>query len=112
MLPSQPDGSISWALDGPSGSVAVGTVVPDVGAVSATIEIDAAYNTLSIGAFQTYRDLSWSFDIDGITHSGSVRYNIEIAVPFGASPDGVRTKLGVAGVEVPDSEISMLSAYL
>ena len=60
-----------------------------------------------------YRELSWSYLSGGATVSGSARWTLEGAIPFGAREDGVRQKLGLDNsADLPDSEIPLMKGYL
>lgn len=107
-----PTGAIAWTLKDETGAaIANGTVTPPSGAVSVELEIPAIHNTLASGVYSGYRDLSWSYEVSGVTIQDVVRYSIEALAPWGASMDGVRRKLGLASDELPDSEISLIGAY-
>lgn len=107
-----PDGDIDWELLGENGaSIATGSVVVPVDAVSVTITVDALNNTLTGGALASYRDLTWSYTVGGSVINGEQRYDIEARVPFGVSPDGVRRLLGVDRHDLPDDQIALIPAY-
>lgn len=108
-----PAGNISWSLSGPSGILTSGSIDPPDNSVSSTITVSGTYNTLTIGAYQSYRDLTWNYtDADGVVHSGNVRYILDALLPYGVSPDGVRNKLGVDSVEISDEEIELTKGFL
>lgn len=108
-----PSGNLVWKLRGPDGLVIVTqTVTIPADALSTNIQIDATENDLPSGSLTTYRDLEWTYSVNGTIINGEQRYVIEGRVPFGASVSGVRTKLGIDDVlDLPDNEISMVSAY-
>lgn len=107
-----PDGDVTWTLFDTAGAqLSSGTApVPD-GAVSIAITLDAADNTLPLGALTGTRDLDWHYTVAGLTVNGTQRYSVEARPPFGASADGVRAKLGVNEDELPDGDISLIAAF-
>lgn len=106
-----PDGNITWRLYDENGVLLVtDTFTPAAADISAVITVDPEYNLLD-GVLSGYRDLRWSYIVGSLTINGEVRYNIEAAAPWGASPSGVRNKLGIAPHELPDDEISLIRAY-
>lgn len=108
-----PDGNVTWRLlDATGAELATGAVTPAVGSVSIDIAVPATNNTLDVGDLFAVRDLDWSYNVAGAPFYDTLRYTIEARTPLGASPSGVRTKLGVGKVELPDSEISLMRAYL
>lgn len=109
-----PDAGVSWQLRDTAGTVVQSaTLTPVVGAVSATIDITALSNTLASGQLLGSRDLTWSYAISGATTNGSFRYQLEGAVPFFATEDGVRNMLGLGEVEdLSDEDIALLRGYL
>lgn len=108
-----PDGNIAWTLRGPDNAIlANGSLVVPAGAVSINLPVSATYNHLNTGTLNSYRDLDWTYLVGGAIVNGEVRYSVEARVPFGASADGVRTKLGIDNViDLPDDEISLVKAY-
>jgi hypothetical protein len=107
-----PDGNLTWSLLGPDGlPVTGGTIVVPSNAVSQVINVPAQYNTTDVGELSSYRDLVWSYSVAGAIINGEQRYTLEARVPFGASQDGVRTKLGVERHDLPDSEISLVQGF-
>jgi hypothetical protein len=58
------------------------------------------------------RDLEWTYTVGGSVNNGEIRYALEARVPYGASADGVRAKLGVDKFDLPDSDISLVGAFL
>ncbi len=107
-----PDGNVTWQLLGPNGTVIDGGVIdPPADAVSTLIAVSAVHNALAGGDLLSYRDVTWSYTVSGVTIFEEKRYSIEARLPLGVSADGVRTKLGVEAVDLPDAEISLVSAY-
>lgn len=107
-----PDGSLNWRLLGPDGSLLTqGTEIVAPSAVSATIIVPTEFNTLPDGELTSYRDLLWSYDLNGELYNDERRYTLEGRVPYGVTYDGVRTKLGVAKHDLPDEEIGLVKAY-
>jgi hypothetical protein len=109
-----PDGnSITWTLRDADGTVITGgspTVPAD--AVSTNIFIPGNLNTLVGSTITTYRDLDWSYLVDGAVMNGSHRYDIQIRLPFGVSYEGVRAKLAASADDLPDDQIPLLRAYV
>ena len=108
-----PVGNLAWSLANEDGTnIASGTVVPAVGAISLTIPVTSGNNTLS-GTLWGSRDLTWSYTVGAELIYGEHRYSLEGRVPFGVTPGGVRTKLGLtADQDLVDDEIPLLKAYL
>lgn len=100
---------LTWTLTNEIGtSVATGTITPVSGAISQEISIIASNNTLSSGTFWGSRELAWNFNGE----MGFFDYSLEGRVPFGATTEGVRTKLGLTETDLVDEEIPLLKAYL
>lgn len=107
-----PDGNVVWTLRDEAGTTTdTGTITPAVGSVSTTVLVPANKNTLGTGIFIGYRDLSWTFSVAGQQVNNEIRYSLEARTPWGASGDGVRRKLGVEKHELPDEEVSLITAY-
>lgn len=107
-----PDGPISWAVYDETGAeLDSGTVAPVDGMVSTNIIVPSEHNTLSGGALSGFRDLVWSYMVGSEVVNGDRRYTIEAPVPWGASHDGVRSKLGIEPHELPNGDISLVRAY-
>jgi hypothetical protein len=107
-----PDGNVTWQVLGPSGQVLdSGVIDPAADAVSTIIAVDAEHNALTNGDLLSYRDVTWSYSVNGQTIYDELRYSVEARIPFGAAPDGVRTKLGVEDNDLPNTEISLVGAY-
>jgi hypothetical protein len=107
-----PDGGVDWFVYGPDGTtLGSGTITVPVGAVSTLIQVSPTLNALANGSLVSYRDVAWSYTVGGIAFSGDTRYNLEARAPFGVSADGVRSKLGVDAADLPDSDISLITAY-
>lgn len=109
-----PDGNVSWRLLGEAGDEITGGSLPvPSGSVSVTLTIPGINNTiLTLGVLTAYRDLEWDYTVDGVVVNGEQRYSIEARVPYGVTPEGVRSKLGVNDHEIPDGEIRLVEAYL
>lgn len=86
-------------------------VAPDVGAVSILIQIPTTGNTLTKPLFEG-RTISWFYTTSLGAVNGSYSYIVEKKIPFPATPEGVRTKLGVDITELPDDRIDLLGAYV
>jgi hypothetical protein len=111
-LSGEPDGNITWVLNDETGAaIDSGTITPAPASVSAFITAPSNMNTLGVGELFGYRDLSWTYTVGGESISGDRRYMLEALPPFGASPEGVRSKLGLDVHEVPDEEISLARSY-
>lgn len=109
----RPDGDLTYAVTAPDGSVLdSGAVTPAADAVSINLQIPGDVHSLDEGEVLGYRDLTWSFELGGVLKVFDLRYTLEGRLPFGVSPDGVRAKLGVDKVDLPDSDISLAKAYL
>jgi hypothetical protein len=65
----------------------------------------------ALDAMQEMRDLSWSFEVDGVPTTGQLRYTVEKVVPVPASTEGVRQLLGLPEHNLSDDEISLVEAY-
>lgn len=108
-----PDGNVSWHLYGPTGAeIASGTVTVPADALSINLPIASVHNTLDPGALISSRDFEWSYTVDNALVNGAQRYSIEARAPYGAANDGVRTKLGVEPKDLPDSDISLIRAFI
>lgn len=109
----QPDGNLDWTVLGPDGATLdSGTVVIAIGDVSAVITVPALDNTLGVGDLSSYRDVTWSYLLNSEIQNDERRYVVEVRVPFGVSPDGVRAKLGAGKQDLPNDDISLVAAYL
>jgi hypothetical protein len=106
-----PTGAISYTLIGNAGEVLVDDqVTPDAGAVSHLLVIDGAHNTCAQPLFET-RTLVFSYlTATGIV-SDRVSYRVDKPIPFAASGEGVRLKLGIEPHELTDEEVDLVAAY-
>lgn len=108
-----PDNDVAWRLLGSTGlELASGSVPIPSDAVSINLLIPPSYNNLAVGALVGSRDFEWTYTVNGEVVNGEERYSIEARPPFGASNDGVRAKLGVEDQDLPDSDISLIRAYI
>lgn len=108
-----PDGDVTWQVLADDGSVIdTGVITPAVDAVSVNIPLSSVVTTLPGGELTAPLDVVWSYAVAGSIVNGESRYTIEARLPLGISSDGVRRKLGVSVSELPDSEISLVGAYL
>lgn len=107
-----PDADVTWRLSGHDGLIEAGTVAVPAGAVSVALRASALNNTLAAGQLFAYRDLEWSYDVAGVVINGETRYTVEARLPIGVTTDGVRRKLGVDVNDLPDSDISLVKAYI
>ena len=110
-----PTGAFSYSLFDEDGTIVDGiedeVVTLGVGAISARIDIPAASNTVSKPLFET-RTITWTYPTNSGTVNGSISYVVQKAIPFPATPEGVRQLLGVTPEEIPDDRIDLLGAYL
>lgn len=110
-----PTGAFSYSVHDEDGAVVAGLdniVLPlGVGAVSARIDVPASANIVSKPLFEI-RSISWTYPVNGGTVNGNATYTIQRAIPFPASPEGVRQLLGITVDEVPDNRIDLMGAYL
>jgi hypothetical protein len=107
-----PDGVVSWSLTDVAGSViATGTVTPPALAVSIVVTTSAANNTLAGGALKGIRHLVTSYTVNGISIGSRTQYEVLGVVPFGASYEGVRNKLGVPEHNLGNDEIKLVEGY-
>ncbi|MET0377067.1 MAG: hypothetical protein ABW128_22770 [Rhizorhabdus sp.] len=108
-----PDGVLAYKIYDPAGVVlGSGLITVPADAVSANIPVSSDRNVLPVGALLSYRDVEWSYLVNGEIINGELRYNLEARLPFGVSNDGVRSKLGVEKKDLPDSDISLVKAFL
>jgi hypothetical protein len=110
-----PTGAFSYTITDDDGNVVAGlenvVVSIGIGAISARIDVPAAYNTVSKPLFET-RTITWTYPTNSGTVNGSQSYVIYKQIPFPATPEGVRQLLGVTEKEVPDENIDLMSGYL
>lgn len=103
-----PDGDISYLLS----TGTTGMLTPGAGAVSVTIPVPPLENTLPAGELFGYREASWSYTTGGVTVTGSERWTLEGNIPFGATCDGARAKLGLdIAADLPDDQIPLVRSY-
>lgn len=108
-----PDGDVTWQVLGTDGTILdSGIVTPAADAVSIHIPVSADVTEITPPLLQQVIDVVWSYTVDGAVVNGETRYTVEARLGLGLSADGVRRKLGVSSTELPDSEISLVSAYL
>jgi hypothetical protein len=106
-----PTGAISFTLIGNAGEVLVDDeVTPDVGALSHLLVIDGAHNGVAQPLFEN-RTLVFSYLTATGVVSDRVTYRVDKPIPFVASADGVRLKLGIEKHELADEEIDLVTAY-
>lgn len=106
-----PTGAVSYQLLGNDGTVLLDTeLTPAVGSLSALLVIAATYNTCSKPLFEN-RTLVYSYSTAETLVTDRVAYRVERPIPFAASADGVRTKLGVEAHELAEELIDLTSAY-
>ena len=108
-----PDGDISWEVkDSGSAVLESSTVTPGAGAVSVEVTVGVVGSTLGVGSNVDYRTFEWTYEVGGAPVSVSKQVRIENLPPFGANRDGVRSKLAVSEVDLPDDEIFLMNAYV
>lgn len=109
----QPDGEVTWSVFSSAGLLlGSDSVVVPADAVSITLTVPAPLNTLAADQLIGTRDLTWTYVRDGLTVTDELRYSLENRIPFGASADGVRAKLGIEKDDLPDSDIALARAYI
>lgn len=101
-----PDGDVSYQITGG----ASGTVTPALGAVSTLIQISGAQNQLDVGETFGFRDLEWSYTSAAQVVNGNTRWTLEASIPFPATSDGSRAKLGIE--DLPDDLLQLAKAYV
>lgn len=107
-----PDGNVDWEVRSSDGALLdSGALIVPADAVSVVVTVPASANALASGELLATRDVSWSYSVAGVVINDEQRYAIEGRLPFGVSPDGVRSKLGVDRTDLPNSEISLVGAY-
>ena len=110
-----PLGVFSYSLLDDDGNPVAGiqnvSVTPGTGAVSVLIQIPTQANTLSKPLFEG-RTIVWNYVTALGVVNGSYAYTIQKRVPFPATNEGVRTKLGIDLSEMPDNRIDLLGAYV
>lgn len=106
-----PTGAVSFTLIGNNGAVLVDdTVAPEAGSLSHLLVIPAEHNSCAQPLFEN-RTLIYSYlTATGIV-SDRISYRVLKPLPFAASPEGVRSKLGIEAHELKDEEIDLVSAY-
>ncbi len=106
-----PTGAVSFQLLDAVGTVLLSdTVTPDAGAMDCLILIDGANNTTAKPLFDT-RTLAWHFLTASGLVSDRVTYTVRKPIPFAATVDGVRVKLGVEDHEITADDVDLVSAY-
>jgi len=108
-----PDGDVTYKIFTPAGeTLGSGVITVPDDAVSAVIQVPSERNALPVGVLSSYRDVEWTYTVGDQMVYDEVRYTIEARLPFGVSADGVRAKLGVDAKDLPNSDISLVKAYL
>lgn len=106
-----PTGAVSYTLIGNDGSVLLDTTVtPEADAVSHLLIIPAAQNGCAQPLFEN-RTLVYSYLTDSGVVADRISYRVQKPIPFAASADGVRAKLGVEPHELKDPEVDLVTAY-
>lgn len=106
-----PTGAVSYQLIANDGSVLLDQqITPEDGAISCLILISGAHTSCTKPLFEN-RTLIWNYlTAEGLV-SGRVTFRVQKPIPFAASADGVRIKLGVEEHEIKDEEIDLVAAY-
>lgn len=107
-----PVGAISYQLLANDGATVIVSddITPLAGAVSALIVIPGDHHAVATPLFET-RTLVWHFQTETGLVSDRKTYRVNRPLPFPASYDGVRSKLGVAAHELPEADVDLVSAY-
>lgn len=107
-----PDGNVTYTLTGASAPV-TGSVTPTVGAVSVNIQITGLENTATLGSVLEGRRLDWTYTVGAVAVAGQRTWLLREALPFPATSDGVRNKLGLdLASDLSDESIDLTGAYL
>lgn len=110
-----PSGAFSYSVTDEDGNIVNGlqnvVVSLGVGAISARIEVPASANAVSKPLFEV-RTISWTYPTNNGQVNGSKNYVVQKAIPFPATPEGVRQLLGITDDEIPDDRIDIMGAYL
>lgn len=106
-----PTGAVSYQLLGNDGAVLVDDeLTPEVGALDCLIFIAGANNGCTQPLFENRTLMFHYLTANGLV-SDRIAYRVEKPIPFSASADGVRSKLGVESHELRDGEIDLVTAY-
>ncbi len=108
-----PDGDVSWSVRDVQGTlITSGAQTPLPDAVSMLLVLPSAVTAITApDVLQEMRELTWSFEVDGVPSTGQFRFTLEKSVPVPASIDGVRQLLGVPEHNLADDEVSLVEAY-
>lgn len=107
----QPTGAVSYELLGNNGvALLTTTATPAADAVSLLLNIPATHNSCALPLFEN-RTLTWNYMTAQGLVSGRIAYRVQRPIPFAASGDGVRSKLGIEAHELKDDEIDLVTAY-
>jgi len=107
-----PTGDLAWYLrDGTGTQVTAGTITPAAGSTSTLITVLATHNELPLGSLRAIRELIWQYPTAQGLQLGSIQYQLDGNLPFPASPDGVRNKIGVPSESILDEEFDLIAAY-
>lgn len=105
-----PTGALVYSLVNDTGTVLTnGSVTIAAGSVSYLLVVDGAHNTVQ-NLFEG-RTLQWSYSTTNGLVVDRCSYRVGRNIPFPVSTAGVRTKIGLSEVELPDDEIDLLRAY-
>lgn len=111
--PDLPTGPITTILKNGVGATLL-TAAPSApaGAISFVIVIPGVLQTVAPPKLFETRRLSWSYPTLNGTINGSIVYRVDADLPFTASIEGVRTKLGVTDSELLDENVDLLAGYV
>lgn len=109
-----PTGAVLYSVLGNDGLPMAGyddvSVTPDADALSLVVIVPGTANTVSTPYFES-RTLTWSYTTANGLVFDQISYRVEKPVPFPATADGVRAKLGVQPKELPNANIDLQLAY-
>lgn len=106
-----PTSAVSFQLLGNDGSVKrTGNLTVASDALSHLLVIDGADNDCDAQLFEN-RTLTYSYTTASGLVSERIPYRVQKPLPFAASPEGVRSKLGIEAHELKDEEIDLVTAY-
>jgi hypothetical protein len=112
--PVVPDnGLITWELRGQSGEVLVPfTSMSDITDTQAQIPVQANRHAIAGGRTFEKRTLTVRGSANNFPFEFRVAYTIVPFINMTATPEDVRTFIGIDSGELPDHDIDMLSAYV
>jgi hypothetical protein len=106
-----PIGDVTYTLIGNAGETLLdSSFTPETGALSHLLVIPGEQNNCAQPLLEN-RTLVFTYVTATGVVSDRVDYRVVKPIPFGASPEGVRAKLGVESHEVSDDEVDLVTAY-